>query len=244
MKNFTFTKYVGLGSLMTFSVFSAYAQQNPFDTKRHKDTLLKSIDFFERILKVLHPFMPFITEELWHELKERTPKDCLIVAAWPKAKPSDEEIIKEGNFAFEIVGEIRNFRNGKGISPKEKLKLIVKPGEQNLIQAFWPVVSKLSNLSDVSFTTNNVAHASGFVIKISEFFIPMDGKVDVAKEREAILKELEYQRGFLAKVEKKLTNEKFVNSAPPHVLETERKKKEDAEMKIKSFEEALGKLKE
>jgi valyl-tRNA synthetase len=210
----------------------------------HKDTLLKSIDFFERILKVLHPFMPFITEELWHELKKRASNDCLIVAAWPKAKPVDEKIIKEGGFAFEIVGEIRNFRNGKGMSPKEPLTLIVKPGEQNLINSFWPLIGKLSNLKDISFTTSPVANATGFVIKTTEFFVPLEGKVDVAKEREAILKELEYQRGFLAKVEKKLSNEKFVNSAPPHVLETERKKKEDAEMKIKSFEEALGKLKE
>ena len=208
----------------------------------HKGTLLKTIDFIESILKVLHPFMPFITEELWHELQERNSKDCLIVSSWPLAEAYNEKAITESTYAFEIIGEIRNFRNGKGISPKESLKLIVKSGAQNLIDTFWPIITKLSNLNEISFTTDKVANASGFVIKSTEFFIPLDGKIDSAKERENILKELEYQRGFLMSVEKKLSNEKFVNSAPAQVIEIERKKKQDAETKIKSFEEALKNL--
>ena len=210
----------------------------------HKETLAKTIDYFESILKVLHPFMPFITEELWHELKERDSKDCLIVAAWPKAKSTNAHIINESAYAFEVIAEIRNFRNGKGISPKESLKLVVKSGDQNLIQSFWPIINKLSNLSEISFTGDTIANASGFVIKTTEFFIPLDGKIDVGKERETILKELGYQRGFLVSVEKKLSNEKFVNSAPPQVIEVERKKKQDAETKIKSYEEALKNLSE
>jgi valyl-tRNA synthetase len=208
----------------------------------HKETFLQTIQYFESILKVLHPFMPFISEELWHELKERDSKDCLIIASWPFAKASNENIITEGNFAFEIISEIRNFRNGKGISPKESLKLFVKCGDQNLVESFWPIISKLSNLNEISFVNEKIANASGFVIKSTEFFIPLDGKIDAAREREQILKELEYQRGFLMSVEKKLSNEKFVNSAPPQVIETERKKKQDAEMKIKSYEEALKNL--
>jgi len=209
-----------------------------------KETLAKTIDYFESILKILHPFMPFITEELWHELKERDSKDCLIVARWPKAKATNERIINESAYALEIITEIRNFRNGKGISPKESLKLVVKSGDQILIQSFWPIINKLSNLSEISFTVGTVANASGFVIKTTEFFIPLDGKIDVGKERETILKELGYQRGFLVSVEKKLSNEKFVNSAPPQVIEVERKKKQDAETKIKSYEEALKNLSE
>jgi len=205
----------------------------------HKETLTKTVDFFESILKVLHPFMPFITEELWHELNDRDSKNCLIVAEWPKAKAADESIIKESDYAFEIIGEIRNFRNGKGISPKESLKLTVKSVEHNLIQSFWPLVSKLSNLSEISFSTEAVPNSTGFVIKTTEFFIPLNGKIDEAKERETILKELDYQRGFLLSVEKKLSNDKFVKSAPAQVIEIERKKKQDAEMKIKSYEEAL-----
>ena len=186
--------------------------------------------------------MPFITEELWHELKARDEKDCLIVASWPKAKSINENIITEGDYAFNIIGEIRNFRNSKGLSPKESLKLIVKKGEQTLIDSFWPIVHKLSNLNEISFSLENTGNASAFVIKTTEFFIPLDGKIDSAKERETILKELDYQRGFLMSVEKKLSNEKFVNSAPPQVIEIERKKKQDAETKIKSYEEALKNL--
>ena len=215
-----------------------------FSKPIHQETLAKTIDHFESILRVVHPFMPFITEELWHELKDRDSKDCLIVAAWPKAKATNAHIINESAYAFEIITEIRNFRNGKGISPKESLKLVVRSGDQNLIQSFWPIINKLSNLSEISFTGDKIANASGFVIKTSEFFIPLDGKIDVGKERETILKELEYQRGFLVSVEKKLSNEKFVNSAPPQVIEVERKKKQDAETKIKSYEEALKNLPE
>jgi valyl-tRNA synthetase len=208
----------------------------------HKETLSKTIGYFESILKVLHPFMPFITEELWHELQERDAKDCLIVATWPTSRPANKSIIQESAYAFEIIGEIRNFRNSKGISPKESLKLMVKAGDQNLVQSFWPIISKLSNLSDISFIQDKVANASGFVIKSTEFFIPQEGKIDAAKERENILKDLEYQRGFLLSVNKKLSNEKFVNSAPPQVIEIEKKKKQDAETKIKSYEEALKNL--
>lgn len=208
----------------------------------HHETLASTIEFFEQILKVLHPFMPFITEELWHEFKERPSTDCLIISKWPAANSVNESIILEGAYAFAVIGEIRNFRNSKGISPKESLKLIVKTADQQLIQSFWPIISKLSNLSEISFTTESVASASGFVVKTTEFFIPLEGKLDEAKERETILKELEYQRGFLTSVDKKLSNAKFVNSAPAQVIEMERKKKQDAEMKIKSYEEALKNL--
>jgi len=213
-----------------------------FGTPIHQETLSITISYFESILKVLHPFMPFITEELWHELKARDTKDCLIVASWPKAKSLNETIIVEGDYAFEIIGEIRNFRNNKGLSPKESLKLVVKKGEQTLIDSFWPIVHKLSNLNEISFSAEKTANASSFVIKTTEFFIPLDGKIDAAKERETILKELDYQRGFLMSVEKKLSNEKFVNSAPVQVIEMERKKKQDTETKIKSYEEALKSL--
>jgi valyl-tRNA synthetase len=205
----------------------------------HARTYESTVRYFENVLKVLHPFMPFITEELWNELKPRQPKECIIVAAWPRMQDFDEQIIREAAYAFEVIGEIRNFRNSKGLSPKEALKLQVKMNEQKLIDRFWPVVQKLSNLSFVSFENDKPQNASGFVIKSMECFIPLNGKVDAARERDRILKELEYQKEFLQSVEKKLTNEKFMKSAPPRVIETERKKKEDAEAKIRAYEEAL-----
>jgi valyl-tRNA synthetase len=205
----------------------------------HKNTLERTIAYFENILKVLHPFMPFITEELWGELRSRKSSERLIVATWPKVNEVEAAIIEESSYAFEIITEIRNFRNSKGISPKESMTLYVKTGEQILVKSFWPIIKKLSNLSEVAMTTEKIQSAAGFVIKSTEFFIPLEGKIDTEKERDLLLKELEYQRGFLAAVEKKLSNEKFVSSAPEKVIEMERKKKEDAEAKILSFEAAL-----
>jgi valyl-tRNA synthetase len=201
----------------------------------------KTIVYFETLLKALHPFMPFITEELWHELGEQREK-CIIIASWPETKTADQAILSEGSAAFEIITEIRNTRNAKGISPKEALKLSVKSGDQVLIKSFWPIIKKLSNLKEVTATDAKLDNATSFVIKSTEFFIPMEGKIDAAKERESILKDLEYQRGFMISVDKKLSNEKFVNSAPPQVIEIERKKKADAEVKIKALEESLSRL--
>jgi valyl-tRNA synthetase len=207
-----------------------------------EDTYTKTVEFFETVLKVLHPFMPFITEELYHELNDRSEQDCIIKAEWPKSKAFDEKIIVEASFAFEIISEIRNTRSAKGLSPKEPLRLVVK-GENKLIQSCWPVVQFLGNLSDVSTSRESVNGASSFVIKSTEFYIPLEGKIDTVKERAIIEKDLAYQKGFLISVEKKLSNEKFVNSAPPQVVEMERRKKADAEAKIKALEDSLERLK-
>jgi len=208
-----------------------------------KGTYDKTISFFEALLTALHPFMPFITEELWHELQDRKNEDCIIVAPWPSVSSFDQKILDEAAIAFDVVAEIRNTRNTKGLSPKEALKLLVKNGEKAPVKYFWSVIKKLSNISEISFVSEApAANATPFLVKSTEFFIPMEGKVDAAKEREVILKELEYQKGFLASVEKKLSNEKFVSGAPPQVLENERKKKADAEAKIKALEESLARL--
>ncbi len=206
-------------------------------------TYNKTVGFFESILKILHPFMPFITEELWHELNDRSEKDCIIVAAWPKSGSINDAILDEAQFSFDIITEIRNTRNSKNLSPKEALKLQVKESGKSSIKSFWSVIKKLSNLSDISFINEqSSSNGTGFIVKSTEFFIPLEGKVDAAKERAAILKELDYQRGFVVSVNKKLENEKFVNSAPAQVVEIERKKRADAEAKIKSLAESLGRL--
>lgn len=207
------------------------------DTK----TLEQTIRFFETLLKIAHPFMPFITEELWHELNERSESDCIIVALYPAPQAYDPNILAEAIVAFEIVKEIRNTRNTKNLSPKEALKLLVKKTDADQEVSFWPVIQKLANLNQIEFVTEAPAYnVIGFLVRSSEFYLPVEGKVDEAKEREAIQKEIEYHRGFLVAVDKKLSNEKFVNSAPPQVVETERKKKADAEAKINSLEESLN----
>jgi valyl-tRNA synthetase len=205
-------------------------------------TYKKTISFFESILKLLHPFMPFITEELWHELKERKVEDCIMIGSWPAVQSFDQKILTQGEISFEVVTQVRNVRNSKGLSPKESLPLSAKTSS-NEISRFIPVIKKLSNLTALNFVEEKIANATSFMVGTQEFYIPLEGKVDAAKEKEEIQKEIEYNQGFLNSVMKKLSNEKFVNGAPPQVIELERKKKSDAETKIKSLQERLESLK-
>lgn len=203
-------------------------------------TYNKTISLFENVLKVLHPFMPFITEELWSELSTRAEKECILVASWPTVGDIESSLLKEATLAFETITQVRNTRNSKGISPKEAIKLYKKESTDDF-SCFWPIIKKLSNINEVFSATEKPAGVS-FLVGTVEYTIPMEGKLDLEKERELILKDLEYQRGFLASVDKKLSNEKFVAGAPAKVLELEQQKKADAETKIKSYEEALKKL--
>jgi valyl-tRNA synthetase len=185
--------------------------------------------------------MPFITEELWHELNTRNEKDCILVANWPRKNEFSNIINDNATFAFELVTEIRNARNAKGISPKEAMPLIEKTAETNL-GSFSSVVKKLANLSEITNSQDSQSNGISILVRAKEYFIPLVGKIDVAKEIDVIQKELEYNRGFLESIEKKLSNEKFVGSAPAKVIEIERKKKLDAETKIKALEESLARL--
>ncbi len=205
-------------------------------------TLDHTIDFFENIMKLLHPFMPFISEELWHELRDRKENDCLIVAPWPEGGSVNKDSIEAASFAFEVITNIRNTRNARQISPKESLTLLIKTPGFKKFGEFSSIICKLANLTSMEETMEKVDNAAQFVIKGDEFFIPLDGNIDAEKEREELLKQLEYTKGFLAAVNKKLGNERFVNGAPAHVVETEKKKKADAEAKIKVLEESLAAL--
>jgi valyl-tRNA synthetase len=207
------------------------------------DTYRATVEYFQVLLKSLHPFMPFITEELWYELQQEKNGECIIVAKWPVPQPADSTILKEGTFALDIISEIRNTRNSKGLSPKEPVALLAKSGDTIPVKLFWPVIKKLSNLTDVQFIdTAPAGNITGFLVRSHEFFMPVEGKIDREKEREELEKELKYLHGFIASVDKKLLNEKFVNSAPEKVVDMERKKKSDAEAKVRTIEEALKRL--
>lgn len=202
------------------------------------ETKAKTIELFEQVLKVLHPFMPFITEELWHELKDRKDGEAIIVAKWPKSTGYNEGILKEADLLFEITSGIRNIRSSKGISPKEAFELTTNAKTVNGISES---LKKLANLSEIK-SGNKPENAFSFVVGPDEFFIPASDNVDMEAERKKIKEELNYTRGFLKSVEKKLSNEKFVNGAPAQVVEMERKKMADAEAKIKTLEESLASL--
>lgn len=214
----------------------------PFGEPIDKSTYQKTIGFFESVLKLLHPFMPFITEELWHELDSKKESDCIIVAPFPIPQNYSDKIIVEGSFAFEVITQIRNIRNTKGLSPKEPIDLIVGESGKTNVEPFAPIIKKLANIRTLSYSNTKPGSGASFISQTIEFFIPMEGKVDLDKECESLNKELAYTKGFLNSVMKKLGNEKFVKGAPAAVLEAEQKKKADAESKITVLEENLKSL--
>ncbi len=205
-----------------------------------KATYEATAKFFEKVLKVLHPFMPFISEEIWHLLGERKENESIMIADWPATETSDKGLLEKANFAFEVTTQIRNLRNSKGISPKEQFKLLYKTEKELAFTGFEHVVSKLANLSELTAIDANPETAFSFVIKGDEYFVPVEGGVDVEKEKAALQKELEYSKGFINSVNKKLGNERFVNNAPEQVIANERKKLADAEAKVKALEEQLA----
>ncbi|RAU82392.1 valine--tRNA ligase [Pontibacter arcticus] len=214
------------------------AYQQPIDAR----TIEATVGFLENVLKVLHPFMPFITEEIWHELKTRKDKEFLIVAAWPKKDKLDKAITEQMEAVLNIVGAIRNIRNSKNIPQTKQLDLSIKIVSDNKYDAFLSIITKLANVKEISFVQDSLDGAISFVEAGDEFFIPMEGNIDVAAERERLTKELEYTKGFLISVAKKLSNERFVSGAPEAVITNERKKQADAEAKIKAIEQSLATL--
>lgn len=213
----------------------AYGQ--PLDQVTHRFTLT----YFEKLLSVLHPFMPFLSEELWQALRPRERADFLARSAWPTAGPVDAAMNDEAQVSFEMIAQIRNIRNSKGLSPKNPLTLIAGQGK-NPVGQFWPVIQKLANLSSVSISDQPVPDAASFRVGSNEFFLPLGEQLNPELELEQLQKELNYQEGFLQSVMKKLSNEKFVAGAPTHVIKTERKKQADAEAKIKSLRENINRL--
>ncbi|TDQ13575.1 valyl-tRNA synthetase [Algoriphagus boseongensis] len=211
--------------------------QQPID----QATYDKTLEFFENILKILHPFMPFLSEEIWHQIKERSVEESLILASWPNEKSFEPKIIEDAAQVFEVVSQVRNLRASKGMSPKDALDLTINAKNKGLYTSFEAVLTKLANLSSLSFA-EKVENAMSFVVKADECFIPMGDTIDVEEEKANIQKELEYTRGFLNSVMKKLSNERFVAGAPAQVVEMEKKKQADAEAKIKALEESLAKL--
>ncbi|MBR9757718.1 MAG: valine--tRNA ligase [Algicola sp.] len=205
-------------------------------------TYNKLLNLFEENLKIMHPFMPFITEEIWQTMRSRTPEEALIVAAWPEQKAVNEALISEFQFATEVVSGIRSIRKDKNIAFKDPIAFSVLNNE-NVKPTFDEVLKKLGNLEDVSYVTTAVEGALTFRVKANEYFVPMSGTIDVAAEIEKLAEELKYTEGFLKSVQKKLANERFVNNAPEQVVAVEKKKEADALAKIETLKASLTALK-
>ena len=206
------------------------------DPKTYDET----VSYLENLLKLMHPWMPFITEELWHAIKERNEKDCVIVSSWPVSGLIDEKEVEAFEVSKELVTQIRNIRQQKQISPKEKLVLLEKSSGQRGL--FDEAVVKLANLSSYTYTDEKSEGSVSFMIKSTEYYVPISGNVDVVGEKARILKELDYNIGFLKSVQIKLANERFVSNAKPEILANERKKESDTLSKIKSLEDQLKSL--
>lgn len=215
------------------------AYQAPIET----ETLETVKGLFQKVLALAHPFMPFLTEELWHDelFGQRDDKDCIIVAKYPEVQAFDEQIIKEFASVQQIISEVRSIRNAKGISPKVELPLAIL--SENLdYSPYSEAISKLANISELNFVGEKVSGAVSFLAGKDECFVTLENNIDVEAERERINKEIVYLQGFLASVEKKLSNERFVQNAKPEIVQNEQNKKADALAKIKILEESLASL--
>jgi len=201
-----------------------------------------TIDFFETIMALTHPFMPFITEEIWQDIRQRGEKESLCVAEFPKAGPVDGKILADFEILFEIITHIRNLRSNKNISPKTALPLTIRTENQELYKSFEALLMKLVNISEISYATDK-ADGMSFLVKADEFFVNLAEELDVEVEIENLVKELEYTLGFKKSVEAKLSNERFVQNAKADVVDKERQKLADAEAKITTIQDALIRLK-
>ena len=213
------------------------AYQQPIDTKTYN----RLIEMFEDNLKILNPFMPFITEEIWQLISERTPEEALIVSRLPEVKSINESLISEFDFAKEVVSGIRTIRKEKNIAFKDQIACSVINNEK-ANTTFDEVIAKLGNLEEIEYTTEAIEGALTFRVKSNEYFVPMAGAINVEEEIKKLTEELNYTEGFLKSVQKKLSNERFVSGAPEQVVASERKKEADALAKIETLKASLASL--
>ena len=206
-----------------------------------KETYDQAIVFFERLCIMIHPFMPFISEEIWHLLKDRQEGESICISSWPELKEYDEKLISDFVQADAIVNGIRNIRATKNIPKKDRLDLVSNT-EKSLEKSLIPLVQKLGNINSISFDGAEGGAGFSFMASVYEFFIPANESVDLEAEVAKLKTELEYQIGFLKSVEKKLSNERFVSNAPEQVVASENKKKEDASSKIISLKARIEEL--
>lgn len=214
------------------------AYQQPIDSV----TFAKAIEMLENNLKLLHPFMPFLTEEIWQIIDERALEEALIVSTWPEMKPFNESLISDFDTTIEVISGIRTIRKDKNIPFKDTIELRIVNNDKASTY-FDSVVTKLGNISSLEYVSEKVEGALSYRVKSNEYFIPITGNIDVEAEISKLTEELNYTKGFLKSVQGKLSNEKFVAGAPEKVLEMERKKETDALSKIATIEQSLAGLK-
>ncbi|WP_456376651.1 valine--tRNA ligase [Lutibacter sp.] len=213
----------------------AYLQ--PIDAKTFKAV----INFFEDNLKILHPYMPFVTEEIWQDIAKRAPEEALVIAKYPEIKEVNMSRITDFKFASEVISGIRTIRKDKNIAFKNTIEFSILNNE-NSNKDFDTVIQKLGNISSLNYVNKKVDGALSFRVKSNEYFIPMASDINIEEEKEKLGEELKYIEGFLKSVQKKLSNERFVNNAPEQVIKNERKKEADALAKVETIKASLASL--
>ncbi|MBN3034843.1 MAG: valine--tRNA ligase [Bacteroidales bacterium] len=215
----------------------------PFGSPVDPVTLKQTTGFFETLMKLLHPFMPFITEEIWHHLGMRDDGECIIAAPWPGASAFDPELIDLFEKETRVIIALRNLRSDRNIPPREPIALLVRKNMDEIPDhTFDSVIIKLCNLSGISYVDRKPDNAAPFVVGKTEFFVPLEQSLDPEAERARLMEELKYMSGFLNSVMKKLGNDRFVSNAPAEVVEREQKKKADAEARIGVLEKQIEML--
>ncbi|HKJ43907.1 MAG TPA: class I tRNA ligase family protein, partial [Sunxiuqinia sp.] len=215
------------------------AYQQPIDRKTYEEVL----DALDKVLRLLHPFMPFISEEIWQLLRDRKDGESIMVSQWPEAGACDANLLVDFEAVKEAVSGIRTVRKNNNVAMKETLELNVQPGDKGYAEKYDSIIQKMGNLSAIHLVNEEVKGAASFRVFSTTFFIEMGGLIDVEEELKKLEEELKYTKGFLNSVMKKLSNERFVNNAPEVVVAKEKAKQADAEAKIKVLEDQIANLK-
>jgi valyl-tRNA synthetase len=210
------------------------------DEKMDPAVYEKTLHFYEQLVQLLHPFMPFVTEEIYHQLRERQPGDDLTIRQLLPPVPAETAILEKGQLLKDLITGIRDSRNKQQLKPKEKIRLFIQTATPDAFGPILDILSRQVNAESLAFTTTAITPSFATVIGKDTFYLVTETPIDTAKQKEDLEKELVYQQGFLAAVDKKLSNEKFVANAKPEVVEIERRKKADAEARIKAIQESLG----
>jgi valyl-tRNA synthetase len=206
------------------------------------DVYNKTVGYFEELMQLLHPYMPFITEEIYHELKERKEGDDLTISQLKINKVPDQQLLSAASLLKEVITAIRDIRVKNQIKPKEKIRLSIETAQEANYKTAQEVLLKQANAESITYVSSPVSNSISAVVQTDKFYIQTENAVDTSSQKEQLFKDLDYQKGFLASVEKKLSNERFVQNAKPEIVEVERKKKADAEAKIRAIEESLAAL--
>ncbi|MCY7327024.1 MAG: class I tRNA ligase family protein, partial [Saprospiraceae bacterium] len=216
--------------------------EQPIDRATYEATL----DIFSDLMVALHPFMPFITEEIWHQLRERAAGQDCIIQPYPASGTADIALIQRVETAKDVIGKVRDLRQQNQLKPRDPLQVLVQ--ESTSAQTLFAqaglreMLMKLANLSELTFATAEVSNAKSFVSGTEKYYVVLNQTIDVAAEREKLTKELAHQQGFVKSIEAKLNNERFVQGAPAQVIDTERKKLADGQARMTMLQEMLDKI--